>query len=129
MVLIDSSVFISLLRRQETDAVDKLETVIKQRRALVADLVMLEILQGAKTEAEASKLTEWLLRFERIEVLSQDIAIKSAAHYRLLRSKDVTIRKTADLIIATYCIANDVALLHDDRDFTAMAAHLDLKVY
>ena len=129
MVLIDSSVFISLLRRQETEAVDKLGTVIKQRWALVADLVMLEILQGAKTEAEASKLTEWLLRFKRIEVLSQDIALASAAHYRHLRSKGVTIRKTADLIIATYCIANGFALLHDDRDFTAMAAHLDLKVY
>jgi predicted nucleic acid-binding protein len=129
MVLIDSSVFISLLRQHQTEAVDKLETVIRQRRALVADLVMLEILQGARTKAEASRLTEWLLRFRRVEVLSEDIAIAAAAHYRVLRSKGITIRKTADVIIATFCIAQNFALLHDDRDFSAMATHLGLKVY
>ena len=50
-------------------------------------------------------------------------AVEAAALYRRLRAAGVTIRKTVDLWIATWCIANGVALLHQDRNFTAIARH------
>ncbi|MBW2706219.1 MAG: hypothetical protein JRD84_07905 [Deltaproteobacteria bacterium] len=46
----------------------------------------------------------------------------------MLRKKGVTVRKTMDVIIGTYCILEGLPLLHDDRDFDPMAAHLSLKV-
>lgn len=49
-------------------------------------------------------------------------------HYRTLRARGVTIRKTIDTLIATYCIENDVALLHADRDFDPFVEHLGLRV-
>jgi predicted nucleic acid-binding protein len=47
---------------------------------------------------------------------------------RTLRDKGVTIRKTIDLIIGTFCLARGHFLLHDDRDFDPMAAQLGLRL-
>lgn len=49
-------------------------------------------------------------------------------NYRALRKKRVTVRKTIDVLIGTYCIENDVALLHDDQDFVPMEQYLGLQV-
>lgn len=128
MVLVDSSVWISLLRGMETAAVQKLRDATRQDRALLADIVLLELLQGAKNEAEADRLERYFAAFPSADVLDRHVAIRSAANYRLLRSKGFTIRKTIDVIIGTFCILNDHALLHEDRDFEPMVEHLGLKV-
>jgi hypothetical protein len=59
---------------------------------------------------------------------NETIAIKSAENFRLLRKKGKTIRKTIDLIIGTFCIENDMELLHNDRDFDPMEKYLGLNV-
>jgi hypothetical protein len=56
------------------------------------------------------------------------VAVQSAQNYRILRNKRVTVRKTIDVIIGTYCIMEGLPLLHDDRDFDPMVSHLSLKV-
>jgi predicted nucleic acid-binding protein len=56
------------------------------------------------------------------------VAVQSAQNYRILRKKGVTVRKTIDVIIGTYCIMEGLPLLHDDRDFNPMVSHLLLKV-
>jgi predicted nucleic acid-binding protein len=45
----------------------------------------------------------------------------------LLRHRGVTVRKTIDVIIATFCVRNGHVLLHADRDFAPMAEHLGLR--
>jgi predicted nucleic acid-binding protein len=55
------------------------------------------------------------------------MAIAAAENYRRLRKRGVTVRKSVDVLIATWCIENDVELLHADRDFDAMEP-LGLKV-
>jgi predicted nucleic acid-binding protein len=55
------------------------------------------------------------------------MAPRVARNYRTLRGLGITIRKTADLIIGTFCIENDFALLHNDRDFIPMQTHLGLQ--
>jgi predicted nucleic acid-binding protein len=59
-------------------------------------------------------------------LLDPDLASLAAANYRKLRSLGVTVRKTADLIIGTYCIEHGQVLLHDDREFEPMRRHLGL---
>jgi predicted nucleic acid-binding protein len=61
-------------------------------------------------------------------MLDERIAVQAAHNYRVLRRKGITIRKTADLIIGTFCIEQGHTLLHDDRDFDPMHAHLGLQV-
>ena len=56
-----------------------------------------------------------------------DLALQAADHYRALRRLGVSVRKTTDLLIGTWCIAADCALLHSDRDFDPMAQHLGLR--
>jgi predicted nucleic acid-binding protein len=64
--------------------------------------------------------------FPVAKILDEDVAIRAARNYRALRAKGITIRKTADVIIATFCIENGHALLHDDRDFAPFSTYLGL---
>ena len=61
-------------------------------------------------------------------MLDEVLAVKVATSYRTLRAHGITVRKTVDLIIATFCVERGHSLLHDDRDFDVMAAHLGLSV-
>ncbi|MDR0909492.1 MAG: hypothetical protein LBM77_06965 [Spirochaetaceae bacterium] len=54
--------------------------------------------------------------------------VKSAEIFRSLRTKGITIRKPNDCLIAAYCILNDLALLHHDRDFDPIEKHFGLQV-
>lgn len=57
------------------------------------------------------------------------MAIQSANNYRYLRKKGIKVRKTTDAMIATFCIKNELTLLHNDKDFNPYSKYLKLKVY
>ena len=61
-----------------------------------------------------------------LDILGKTIAVKSAENFRKLRRKGITIRKTADVIIATYCIEHGLPLLFSDKDFKPFVTHLNL---
>ena len=128
MILVDSSVWIAHLRGQRTPATAKLEAAAAREPILIGDLILLEILQGARDEAHAARIERGLRRFTIVPLLDPDLAPRAARNYRKLRELGVTIRKTADIIIGTYCIEHRHALLHDDRDFAPMQEHLGLMV-
>ena len=86
------------------------------------------MLQGARSEAHAKTLEKELRKFDVVSLVDMDLAIAGAKNYRTLREQGITIRKTIDLVIGTYCIARRCRLLHSDRDFDPMQAHLGLKV-
>lgn len=60
--------------------------------------------------------------------MNPDLAIQSARNCRTLRQKGITVRKTIDNLIATYCIENDHELLHNDGDFDGYEKYLGLRV-
>jgi hypothetical protein len=62
------------------------------------------------------------------ENYSVGLAIEAAANYRFLRTKGITIRKSIDCLIATFCIQHGYQLLHHDSDFDPFAAYLHLKI-
>ena len=95
---------------------------------LLGDIVLLELLQGAQNEGHAANLQKRLSAFNVVSMLSPEIAIKAAENFRRLRSKGITVRKSADLIIGTYCMEHGHSLLHADRDFNPMAEHLGLRI-
>jgi len=128
MIVVDSSVWIAAFRGIVTPQSMRLKTISRARDILLGDIVLLEILQGAQSDGNAANLQKRLAPFQVVPMLSPDIAIKAAANFRLLRSKGITIRKTADLIIGTYCMEHGHSLLHADRDFNPMAHHLGLRI-
>ena len=69
-----------------------------------------------------------LRKFEVVPMLNPDLAVAAAKNYRFLRRAGVTVRKTIDLIIGTFCITYEHTLLHDDCDFESMETHLALRM-
>ncbi|MDX3924169.1 MAG: PIN domain nuclease [Shinella sp.] len=129
MIVVDTSVWIDNLRNADTLATAKLRWVVQRHTVVLADIVLLELLQGARDDRHALALESHFRRFRIVNVLDEHLAVRASRNYRLLRSKGFTIRKTPDLILATYCIEHGLPLLHDDRDFEPAAAHLGLMVY
>lgn len=126
MIVVDSSVWISLLRMDDNDAVSRLHSFLLEEDILVGDAVLLEVLQGARSDKHASWLERSLRQYLVVPMLSPDMATKAATNYRRLRGHGVTIRKSNDLIIGTFCIEHGFGLLHTDRDFDPMAKYLGL---
>ena len=127
MIVVDSSVWIAQIRRQRTAQVERLKSA-DPLELIVGDIILLELLQGARDEGHAMTLIRNLQRFRPVEMMSREVAIEGGRNYRHLRKLGITTRKTTDLIIATYCILTGHALLHQDRDFLPYVRHLGLKL-
>jgi predicted nucleic acid-binding protein len=127
VILVDSSVWISYLNGKTTKETELLNQVIGVQSILMTDLIYTEILQGYREDYVFNEVKSFLDEFLFAIVGGQELALKSAQNYRFLRKKGITIRKTIDSYIATYCIEKDLILLHSDKDFEPFVEHLGLK--
>ncbi|TIX86364.1 MAG: PIN domain nuclease [Mesorhizobium sp.] len=128
MIVVDSSVWIAHLRNTNSVSVGKLRHLDDTQEILVGDLILLEVLQGALNEAHAQLIERNLRQFSIVPMLDPATAVEAARNYRILRQRGITIRKTIDMIIGTFCILGGHALLHDDRDFDPMVRYLGLRL-
>src|SRR5205814_1870974 len=112
VILVDSSVWIAHLRGYRTAATAKLEAAAVREPLLIGDLILLEVLQGARDESHAARIERVMRRYAVVPLLDAELALPAARNYRRLRDLGVTIRKTADIIIGTFCIENRHWLLH-----------------
>ena len=94
----------------------------------MGDLILAEVLQGFRHDPDFEKVRRILGRFMQESMVNPVLAVQSARNYRFLRQKGVTVRKTMDSLIATFCIENDHDLLHNDSDFDGYEKHLGLRV-
>ncbi len=127
MIVVDSSVWIDYFTGKSTPESEKLDSLLGEEPLAIGDLVLTEVLQGFKTDKDFRKAKELLMSLNIVNMLDTTIALKSAANFRTLRKKGITVRKTIDAIIATYCIENKLSLLHSDKDFRPFHRHLKLK--
>jgi len=127
MILVDSSVWINYFNGTITWQTEILDEMLLQIPIFTGDLIVTEVLQGFKKDKDYKKAKETLSILDCKQMGGYDLAIKSADNYRRLRKKGITVRKTIDVIIGTFCINENIPLLHDDRDFEPMVAHLSLK--
>jgi predicted nucleic acid-binding protein len=126
VIVVDSSVWIDFLTGRSAAHVRELRSVLGTNEVIVGDLMLCEVLQGLNTEKSAREVETLLRRFQIVPMAGDAIAVLAARNYRALRRLGVTMRKTIDLFIGTWCIENRAALLHNDRDFQPMAQHLGL---
>ena len=127
MIVVDSSVWIDFYNGRETPQTLVLKSLLGEKPVLVGDLILCELLLGARNDGHARAIEEDLRKFEIVPMLGDSIAVVAAKYYRQMRDKGATVRKTIDLIIGTFCIVNDHTLLHADRDFEVMKKHVGLK--
>lgn len=128
MIVVDSSVWIDYFNGFVTGQTELLEKYLESEIILVGDLILTEVLQGFKNDNDYFKAKEELNNFVNVNMVGKEIAIQSAKNYRSLRKKGITVRKTIDVIIGTFCINYNIGLLHDDRDFEPMEKYLNLVV-
>jgi predicted nucleic acid-binding protein len=128
MIVVDTSVWIAHIRNTDSVAVRALRAFTDPDRVLVGDIVLLEVLRGARDDLHARRIERELRKFVIAPMLDPAIAVIAAQCYRSLRAVGITIHKTADLIIASYCLHHNHQLLHVDRDFEPFERHLGLEV-
>ena len=127
MILVDSSVWIDYFNGKETRQTNWLDTSLGQIPVLMGDLILTEVLQGFKNDKEFGIAKDLLFGLPFMAMGGKALALDSAKNYRTLRKNALTVRKTIDVIIGTFCIHYHLPLLHDDKDFEPMVNLLGLK--
>ncbi len=127
MIFVDSSVWIDFFNGVACAETDKLNEILGLEEVVIGDLILTEVLQGFRSDTDYKAAKNVLTSLTVYDLLGRDMAIKSANNFRKLRKKGITIRKTADVIIATYCIENKIPLLFTDKDFVPFVDNLRLK--
>jgi predicted nucleic acid-binding protein len=128
LILVDSSVWIDYFNGVITAQTEKLDQLLGRETLAIGDLILTEVLQGFTEERDFNTAKKMLTSLTVVELAGQEIAIQAARNFRMLRKAGVTVRKTIDTVIATWCIENGFDLLHSDRDFEPFVKHLGLRV-
>jgi predicted nucleic acid-binding protein len=126
VIVVDSRVWIDFLNGRNAPHVRRLRALLGTDEIIVGDLMLCEVLQGLDSERAAQEVEALLRRFEIVSMAGDVIATAAARNFRSLRRRGITVRKTIDLLIGTWCIENRRPLLHNDGDFRPMARYLGL---
>lgn len=111
MILVDSSVWIDYFSGTGTPETDKLDEILGVNAVVIGDLILTEFLQGFRRSKDYETALTLFDEIATLEILGVERAIKSANNFRALRKKGITVRKTADVIAATFCIEQKLPLL------------------
>ncbi len=127
MVVVDSSVWIDYFNGIRTPAAERLDAILDLEPMAIGDIILTEVLQGFRHDRDYRTAKSLLTSLTIVEMLGQELAIRSADNFRRLRTAGITVRKTIDVIIATSCIEMKLSLLYSDRDFDPFCEHLGLR--
>ena len=126
MIIADTSVWIDYFNGTDSAEANILDSALEDGAVAIGDIIFLEILQGFRSDKDYKIARTKLSVLEQYEMFGREMVIDCADNYRILRQKGITIRKTNDIIIATFCIENKVPLLFSDKDFLPFVKHLKL---
>ena len=126
MILVDSRVWVDYFNGVRSRETDFLDATLGIEPVAIGDLILTEGLQGFRSDADYRTAKSLLLGLTVFELVGRDLAVRTADNYRALRRRGVTVRKTLDCVIATFCIERHLPLLYSDRDFDPFAKRLGL---
>jgi predicted nucleic acid-binding protein len=127
MILADTSVWIDYLNGNVNVQTDGLDNALVSGTLVMGDLIFLEILQGIRNDKQYNQVRSKLSLLDQYSMLTPDTVFQCAEKYRFLRKKGITVRKTNDVIIASFCIDEKIPLLYSARDFVPFEKHLKLR--
>jgi predicted nucleic acid-binding protein len=130
MILFDTSALIEFLNCTGSQHDKAVETLISNETDIaIAEITLTEVLQGIRSERDYLEVRACLLTFPILSLNNNDSYIKAADIYRKCRAKGLTIRSTVDLLITQTAIEHNAELLHNDRDFEAIASVSSLRLF
>jgi predicted nucleic acid-binding protein len=128
MIVVDTSVWIDYFNDRPTPEAAYLDSLLVREPLVIGDLILAEVLQGFRSDLDFRRALVLLSALEFQAMLGREVAVDSARNYRRLRARGVSVRKTIDVMIGTFCIKSGHQLLHADRDFDPMERYLGLRV-
>lgn len=129
MILVDSSAWIEFLRGTGSAVHLRLRSALEGEGDLACtDVIAMEILAGARDDANRDWLRRLLYGLEFLAVDGPADYEQAAELYRLCRRGGETPRKLSDCLIAAVAIRNDAELLCEDADFDVIARHAPLRL-
>jgi predicted nucleic acid-binding protein len=128
MLVVDSTVWIDYFNGRVTPQTDYLHNAVASIPILVGDLILTEVLQGFRQDADFEAARQAMGKFSQASLVNSALAVQSARNFCFLRQKGITVRKTIDSLIAAYCIENSHDLLHSDADYDPYEQFLGLSV-
>ncbi|MGH8189976.1 MAG: type II toxin-antitoxin system VapC family toxin [Rhodanobacteraceae bacterium] len=126
MIIVDSGVWIDYFNGVASRETDTLDALLGSESLAIGDVILAEVLQGFRTDAEFETARRLMGSLTVVAMLGEANAVKCAKNYRALRRRGITVRKTIDVFIATFCIESQWPLLFRDRDFRPFVAHMGL---
>ena len=128
MVIVDSTVWVDYFNGKHNPQTDWLDARLDRERLGLTTIILAEVLQGVRDERAAARVERELLKLEIFDATGIALAVQAARNYRILRGRGRTVRKTIDVLIATFCLEEGHSLLHRDRDFDPFEELLGLSV-
>jgi predicted nucleic acid-binding protein len=128
MVIVDSSVWIDALNGKNTLQTRWLRDALAQDGIGLTSVILSEVLRGIRFDQQFRRTRDWLLTLPVFESMPISLAVKAAENFRELQRRGITVRKTVDCFIATFCIQEGYELLHQDSDFSGFEKFLGLQV-
>ncbi|BBZ10531.1 type II toxin-antitoxin system VapC family toxin [Mycobacterium branderi] len=130
MIVVDTSVWIDVLNDRPTPQAQRCVQLIESGEPVaLTDVILTEILQGLRTDREATLVERHLRAFPILRLEDLDDFLLAAKLYRAARCAGVTIRKTLDCLIAAPCVRTGAPLLHADQDFDHLASCTSLRIW
>lgn len=127
MIFVDSSVWIDYFNGKITPQTNWLDQILGMQLVATGELILTEVLQGFRQDKDYQQAKRLLLSLEYLPMLNQPLALQSADNFRFLRQQGITVRKTIDVMIATFCIKQNLPLLYADKDFAPFHQYLGLR--
>lgn len=124
--MVDTSVWVDYFNGRNSEYTNALDKALIEGNVVIGDVILLEILQGFKNDKDFKLARNTLSTLEQFELFGHSMVLKCAENYRGLRKKGITVRRTTDVIIATFCVENNIPLLFQDRDFIPFVKNLGL---
>lgn len=128
-MIVDSSAWVEFLRQTGSPVNVALRSALAADEELgVVDVVRLEVLAGAATDAQLLTVSALLARGTALPATSPGDHEHAAALYRAARQSGRTVRSLIDCLIAAVALRVDAPVLAQDRDFEALAAVSELRL-
>jgi predicted nucleic acid-binding protein len=127
MIIADTGIWIDYFNGVINLYSNRLDQALQDEQVALTDIILMEILQGFRSEKEYSRAKTALSALPCFEILGVKNALRYTEYYRTLRKQGITIRKNNDVMIAGFCIVQRIPLLFNDRDFEPFVKYLGLQ--
>lgn len=123
--LIDTTIWVKYLRGIDPSLKDRLRSLVLEDRAFTSEVIIMEILRGAKSDKEYDLLYQDFLSIPQLSINSNVWETAWRTAYKLRKSGVNT--PMADILISAVAIYHKCTLMHSDKHFTLIAKHSGLK--